>query len=252
MSKGLEVQKVTVVVTHHLNENDEILALNLKTLNWNNDNFPIQTIVMSDAPNKPEVYSSQQLHWVPNGEEINSATKKSAYALKHLAQPDWEYVVFISDDVFVAENTIQKLVYGCPGKNFISNPYCNSDLGSQFFGQFAFNLPTKFDMSQILPIFRDITNPWNAPITLFRVPWVAFYCTMIPRPIWDAVGSLDEALDVRHNDHDFCIRAAQIGMPAMINLGAIAYHFGDRTLPRCTSELEYSKASDHFKEKWGL
>lgn len=244
--------KVVVIVTHHLNENDKYLALTLKTLNWNTYNFEFQTIVMSDAPNKPEVHDTQTLHWVPNGEEINSATKKSAYALKHLAKEGWEYVIFISDDVFIADNTIQKLVNGCPGQNFISNPYCNSDLGSQFFGQFAWNLPTKFDMSVVENDIRTLTNTWQAPITLFRVPWVAFYCTMIPRRIWDAVGGLDEELDVRHNDQDFCIRASALGFPAMINLGAIAYHFGDRTLPRCTTELEYNKATDHFKNKWSL
>lgn len=244
--------KVTVVVTHHLNENDKYLALTLKTLNWNNDNFPIQVIVVSDAENAPEVYPSQTLHWEPNGDAISNASRKGKYALKNLAQEGWEYVLFISDDVFLAENSVQKLVDGCPGKNFISNPYCNSDLGGQFFGQFAYNLPTKFEMQDIESDFRTITNPWQAPITLFPVQWLPFYCTLIPRTIYEALDGVDEALDVRHNDQDFCMRAAARGFPCMINFGSIAYHFGDKTLPKCTTELEYSKATEHFKNKWGL
>jgi hypothetical protein len=59
-------------------------------------------------------------------------------------------------------------------------------------------------------------------------------------------------MSVWTTDQDFCIRAARQGIPSMINFGAFALHFGDVTLPYCTTETELNQCTEVFKEKYGI
>ena len=81
---------------------------------------------------------------------------------------------------------------------------------------------------------------------------LSFYCTMIPRMVWDEVGELDPELEYRHNDQDFCLRALKKGIPSVVNFGAFVFHFGSRTINVLGTEERKNKCTEHFKKKWGL
>ena len=91
----------------------------------------------------------------------------------------------------------------------------------------------------------------NAPRAALTIDpgWISFYCAMIPKTVLNRVGDLDEKLDVRYNDTDYCERARKLGIPSMINLGAFALHFGDRSLPKCTTAEQYADADKAWMEK---
>ena len=56
------------------------------------------------------------------------------------------------------------------------------------------------------------------------------------------VGGLDHALETRFNDHDFCLRAAKVGIRSYIVFETLAFHFGSKTLNKMAiSEEEKAK-----------
>jgi GT2 family glycosyltransferase len=131
----------------------------------------------------------------------------------------------------------------------------NSDAGSHFWGDVGF--PVKHSIEgfkshnpiqelDVVESFVTMRMPFLVRANLF----CAFYCTMMSKSVWDEVGELDAAMDFRGNDWDYCIRAEKLGIPSMINLGAFALHFGDKTIPKCVTKEQLDECSRVFQSKW--
>lgn len=236
---------VSVIVTHHLNENQKYLDLCLESI-MKSTGVDMEVIVMSDCKERPSVPPKVKLFWNP---EFSYAGEKVNKAIKDYASETSKYFMLISDDVMVASHTIATLVEAAGDNAIIQNPMCNGDNGSQFYVQLPF--PVKMTAEEL----KDPQEVWyfpQLPKILIPRDFVSFYCTLIPRKLWNEVGELDAALDYRHNDQDYCWRARKLGAQAIVNLGAFALHFGDVTLPKVSTMSELDECTKRFYKKWGI
>lgn len=252
---------VSVIVTHHLDRAKPALALCLEGI-LRSRGVPFELILVSDSetePTIPNVYSPDCVRsTVCHDKTLNLASLKVNWAVKNAVHKDAKYLWLVSDDVVVSDDAMAKMVEGQEMAPGIHNPMSNSDNGSQFAAKMKYSV--KFPVEGR---FRDVYNHMWHPLAdingegcayvrtcVVSRPWVAFYCTMMPKEVWNRVGELDARLDFRNNDVDYCIRAARLGIPAMINFGAFALHFGDQTLPYCTTPEQLNECSRVFQEKY--
>lgn len=267
---------VSIIVPHHLDENQKYLSWCLKSIT-STVGVEIETICISDADHAPEVPDNVTLRW---DKTLSNVTKKWDAGLRMIS-PKSKYVMLISDDVMVSRYCIRELVESIDGRDIIMNPGSNCDSTTRFYKQY-------YAKVEYLPgdtikegYFEGITLDTGVLETYRKIPqkctieemdtnkcleyiierklterilidpgWVSFYCTIFPKSVIEKVGRLDESLDVRYNDFDYCNRARQLGIPSMINLGAFALHFGDQTLPKCTKAEEYAAADQAFAQKY--
>jgi len=246
---------VTVLLTHHLDENRKYVDLALKSV-LASEGIEFEVILLCDTDTVPEVPPSVL---VVHDNRLDTATKKVHHGIK-LAHPASKYFLLLSDDVIVSKDMIANMVkWQDPEMGFIMNPLSNSDIG----GRILINLQASredgktvqlkpdMDYSDMEGFTHCVQNFGVSIPMLVRQPWVSFFCTMIPRKVWEIAGPLDEALEYRHNDEDLCLRAERLGIPTLINFSAFAFHFGTKTLYKAAKPGEMDEASRHFARKWG-
>lgn len=245
---------VSVIVTTHLDENAPYLKLCLDSL-LASEGVDFEVIVVSDTDRPPALPAGKAFR-LCHDKKLKLAGTKFNHAIKHLCHPQAKYLWLISDDVMVSKHAMLSMVHGMGENQIICNPMANGDNGTQYYTDLG--VPLKLSYQDIVSgphaylEFAAATNRTAKPF-LIRVPqFVAFYCTMMPRTVWDKVGEIDVRLDYRHNDQDYCLRAWQLGFPSMINLGAFAIHFGDKTIPKCVTTEELDECTRVFTEKYSV
>lgn len=251
----MQAPLVSVIVTHHLDENRGYLDLCLRALAAS-EGVPFEAIVISDAPTCPDVPEGMTL---VHNRDLDTATKKGHFGIA-MAHPESKYFFFLSDDVVIARHTIARMVEATADQMAISIPMSNGDNGAQF--STVLELERADGERRFIPIHLELEDVagWEEAIIDFParpplvvpVPYVCFFCTLIPRRVWDVVGPLDPRLENRHNDQDYCYRARRLGIPSLINFGTFALHFGSKTLDKVAPTELRDEATRVFMEKWGM
>jgi GT2 family glycosyltransferase len=238
---------VTCIVPHHLDENAGYLKLCLDSI-LASEGVDFEVICVADTRERPKypLGANDQRLQLFHDKSLGTASAKVNWAVK---RAKGKYLWIISDDVMVSKYAMKTMVEGVAGNPIICNPLSNSDNGSQYW--FGSTIPVKLTKEEL-----HLPDNWGrgffggAPFLIPVRHFISFYCTMMSHETWDKVGELDERLDCRHNDHDYCLRARKLGIEPMINLGAFALHFGDRTLPKSTMPEQYAAADKAFLDKW--
>lgn len=247
---------VSVIVPHHLNECQEYLDLCLTSI-LNSEGIDFEVICAADTKEPPAVPPSV---FLIHDEKLSTGSAKINHAVK-LISPSSKYIMIVSDDVMLTKSCLATLVKGVSHQEMICNPISNSEYHSKLLNGISivsaddskrFDVPLKLTKEDIRGFEDMIYDLPSESVRLVPFPYVGFYSTLIPLSVWKRVGTIDETLDVRHNDHDYCMRAARLGIPSVINYGCFSLHFGDRTLPKCTSVDDYKKADDAFIRKWSI
>lgn len=258
---------VTIIIPTHLDENAKYLDLAVTTA-LQTFGVHADVIVVSSAMTPPQDWKHPRLKTY-HRPQLNNASIKVEFGIG-MANPSTNVFVIMSDDVMVSRKTIEHIASVALFNNCIVNPLSNGDNGTRFMA--PLNLLRR-------PAITEPVLVWPIPVNLsledlqagcpeyldrilcfetgyrnlcFTQPWLSFYCTAIPKKVLETVGPLDARMDVRHNDQDFCIRAAQKGIPAVISADAFALHFGSRTLYKAHTKEEFDQASKVFNEKYGL
>ena len=71
-----------------------------------------------------------------------------------------------------------------------------------------------------------------------RQPWVPFYCTVMPRAVFERVGPLDEGFYNLCEDVDYGMRASKLGFPSMVDERSFVFHFGGVSRALRTEDTE--------------
>lgn len=248
---------ITAIITHHLNENDAYLNACVRSL-LESVGVNMEIIVVSSAAKSPEAAALPGVR-VIHAPDLNNASKKVNWAVTQ-AYSDSKYLLLISDDVIVSKRCVNSLWQGLRmiGDRGIVQPVSNGDNGTRFIANLSVEneqgekllLPVKATLEEIRPFERAIKDRFAGGPFLVIQDWLSFFCVMIPKTCWEEIGELDQRLDSRHNDQDYCMRAIQKQIPPCLNVGAFAFHFGDRTLPKVTTEADLEECSRVFREKW--
>jgi GT2 family glycosyltransferase len=88
-------------------------------------------------------------------------------------------------------------------------------------------------------------SDWHGTAT---VPWVTFAGVLINRTLWRALGGLDESYVYGYDDHDFCLRALEIGAEIVVARDAVAMHEECGTRPR--GGPRDAQNYDLFRSRW--
>jgi hypothetical protein len=257
------IPQVTVIVPHHLNENDEYLSWCLKSV-VASVGVDLEVICISDAPNEVCHLNPGTVKMIWD-RSLTNLTKKWNYGLK-LSNPATQYVMLISDDVMVSKYTIAEMVSTAGDNRMILSPASNCDSTTRYHTEYVLErnintplgtpgeiqIPQKCTLDDIRGYEDSVTKVSLERRILIDPGWVSFYCTLFPRKVLETVGEFDERMDCRYNDVDYCQRARSLGIPSLIHLGCFALHFGDRTLPKSTTIEEYKAADQAYAEKYHL
>lgn len=244
---------VSIIVTHHLIDNQKYLDLCLNS-------------VMKQVGVSFEVFcvsSAERAPLVPNGvklihdTKLNNSTKKIDYAL-HRTHPESKHFLLLSDDVMLTCNTLSQMVNIADQFPCIQNPACNGDVPGKYLAEYilrnqkgeVLHLATTLNREDISGWENLILDYPRSETLLVPFNFVSFYCTLIPRQIWKEVGSLDPVLDLKNNDVDYCLRAAQKGYTSFVNFGAFCLHFGSKTLNVVKTKTDDQAADEYFATKW--
>lgn len=235
---------ITALITHHLNENDAYLAASIRSV-LASEGCEIELIVISDAPLPPKIEPDPRVNLIWDG-KFNGVGEKWKEALR-TSKPDYPYFISISDDVMVSKHCIARMAEALGDQKAIMGPLSNCDNGSRYFASIPF--PRKMILEELEDDKKVIEYP-DGPLIVLPQDWIGFYCVMMLKSVIEQVGELDPRMECRSNDVDFCIRASEIGIPSLIHLGAFALHFGDRTIPKITTQEQYAAADQAMKEKY--
>lgn len=252
---------VTVIVPTHLNENQSYLDWCLKSI-LSSVNVDIEVLVYASTKEIPIVPHDSRVHLKWGPELYPNCTAKFHAGVKD-ASPSSKFVMLISDDVIISKYCIKELADTLGDQLAILGPSSNCDATTRYLTQFSLTvypdpmdksswitrpLGLKSTLEEIKGLEQGVIDYPLAKRILLPLPWISFYCTLFPKAVIEKVGLLNEGLDVRWNDMEYCQRAFRCGIPSLINLGAFAYHAGDRTLPKVTTQEMYHAADEEYKK----
>lgn len=244
---------VSVLVSHHYNDNQGYLDQCLKSV-LASVGVKYDVTVVADTENAPVVPTGVTL---VHNKDLNTASKKVNWASKHAKGT---HLLWLSDDVMISKHLLATLSDTATKANAIVNAYSNNDVGSYYLalptlkahGAPPLPLKHQMDLSYVSGYEQCVIDYPHSESILITVPWIPFYCTMMTKSTFEQVGDLDERLDSRHNDEDYCLRANHKGIRTLVNFGVFALHFGGKTLDRSVTMIERDECTRMFTEKWGL
>lgn len=250
---------LAIILPTHLKQNEPYLKAALRAIFWNRTQVDYHVYLLSSAESPPEVKPHERLT-ITHNPELNTATKKLDYALDHLIPKTTEFVLLHSDDIMLAGDAIQKMVHVAKDVEGIQNPFCNGDIPAKYLAPFylkdldgkVHHIPTHTTLEQIEPLELSLQYPPPKDYLVVPFDWVSFYCTMMPYSFFERFGRLDDKLDHKGNDLDYCLRLARHGIRSFVNFGTRCIHFGSKTLSVTkTPEME-QEADLILKERWNL
>lgn len=228
---------LTVIVTHHLDEVEPYLKECLWALGQSRG-VQFETILLASSESKPDCPENVTL---VHDRTLNTGTKKIHLGIEMASHSSQAYLL-LSNDVSVTVRALSNLMAAASDIKAIIAPASNSQQADLVY------------LRREMPVNMDLADRYFAlpetPDILVKQPWVPFYCPLIRRDIWEEVGDLDPALDTRHNDQDYCYRAAARGIPTFYHLGAFVLHFGSKTLYRAHAPEEFASATDYMVHKY--
>lgn len=146
------------------------------------------------------------------------------------------HFLLLNDDTILAHKALEgmvKTVYA-KGNNCILNPYSNCDKG--WLHNDTMTVAEKdlhpnmkieeFQHDELCEIFKLGMNGSEEPIV---APFCAFYCTLIPKQIFESVGFLNSLFKNGGEDLDYCERARRYGYECYWTREAFCFHFGGKT-----------------------
>lgn len=246
---------ISVCLCSHLNENERYLKAAVESLRWQRRvNLDVHVISSATQPNSIEnetIVNNGSLIKITYHHEptLNTATKKLNHAMDHYFSADTEGYLFLSDDVVLSRDHLASMQEAASVSPMIVGALSNNENYHRFFSNLPMpNPPVDFDQTLI-----EWVKAWpKGHLTLIRAPWISFYATYVPKVVWDRLGRLEDALDLRGNDYEYCQRAAAQKIPTFIHSGAFALHFGGRTISKAHSQEELDEASRQFGKICGI
>lgn len=245
---------ISVVVPHQSDKSKPYLKLCLAALEKSVDiDYEVylvdgsDTIIDYDLPKN--FYHIQALNAVGVSQKLDLVMPAICKHSSHMA--------LVSDDVMVSRYMLADMVSAFSNREMIMNPFSNSDCLSMYEADISLESQGHFKRLHPDMEFDDMTGWTDAVIDyprrakcLVPFPCVSFYCTMIPVSVWLKLGNLDPALEFRHNDQDYCLRAQKMGIPSVVNFGVFAFHFGSKTMRHMANDASKAICTDHFRKKW--
>jgi GT2 family glycosyltransferase len=251
---------VGLVIATYLEQNQRYLDECLKSIK--NLSYPkdkIQVMVKSSGDYEPTVdLDIPYLHVLHHGRQVHypESINLGIEELKKRFGDVFDYYLLLNDDTVLTKDSLANLVIGAMGNHMaIYQPVSNCD------NHWRYLLPFKAGEKHIMNRFyryddlaNDFENMRNAssPVAsgYMFAEWVALYATLISKKVWDIVGPLDPKFKTGQDDVDYCKRAKMHGIPCVINLSSLIWHFGGVTADVALTPEIRNENLAYFKSKY--
>lgn len=261
---------VTVVVPHHLDQNQRYLDLCLDSIINQQDSIDFEVIVISDAKNAPSVPPGVLLIHVCDGTADHFARKINMGAFHRHEKS--EAILIASDDVILGRDSIKNMYTAVTSYNVICNAISNCDdinfVGRGFEvertiktrlpdGKFEYvqkrlELKRHVDVEYTRGFEREIMeyNPAGVEL-IIPVKTLYFYATMISTRVWEMVGPLDDEFKSGYEDSDYSVRCVKAGVRPIVTTGAFIFHYGGKTVDFTRDDSKPDLNRQRFLTKHG-
>jgi len=192
--------------------------------------IPYKTIVVNNGPDESvHQYLSEQadINYIRTGRmTFAQAVNKGIQAGTS------KYVCIQNDDTIVSKGWMNELIRPVQENSQVGAVGCLSNCDKNWLHSLNINiggvdlLPGSNTFEQIEPIVQQIHNYKSPYSDRPQRPWIAFYCTLIPREVINKVGILDEKFENSGEDVDMCNRIRKQGYRIVQNYKSFVYHFG--------------------------
>ena len=158
-----------------------------------------------------------------------------------------EYLVLLNDDVVVTKGWLTGLLgyFRNPEVGMVG-PVTNS-CGNEACIDVPYN-----DVVDMDSFARDYTLKNKGKF--FEIDVLAFFCTVIPRRVWNLAGMLDEQYEIgMFEDDDYALRVKEQGFKLICAQDVFVHHFGRASFSRMGDEAYnelFTKNKRRFEEKW--
>jgi GT2 family glycosyltransferase/intein/homing endonuclease len=241
---------VQVVIPHYADRLD-YLEKTVKSVvdTWGPDR---NILIVSSSKKNPKESAIKDY---PNVRIIHQADRLSFSQANNIglrnADSRTTHLLLLNDDTIVAHKALGNMVRAmyAQGNSCVLNPYSNCDKG--WLHNDTLQVGSKdlhpnmkieeFHQDQLDAIFKfDTTDKMD----VIESPFCAFYCTLIPKKVFQEVGYLNTLFKNGGEDLDYCERAKRYGYSSYWTKSVFCFHFGGKT--RAVSESE--DFAQHHKE----
>ena len=233
--------KISIIILHHSPVITPYLDLYLKSIAAQETKHEIEVVVMDSRKEHRPLpdYKLNLKHVCISNDVI--APVACNLAVKEHASKDSKYILICNDDLCLSRYAIEEMINFAEahGRAVIQNAFSNCDFniyysapdfclekenGSQLYMRSQMNIKNIDNWHDELinyPLQRRIILPFQ---------YVCFYATVMPKALFETLGGLHEEYISGPDDRDFCLQAAKIGVPSVVNLAATIWHFSGRTM----------------------
>lgn len=247
---------VSIVVVTYLESNQKYLDLCLKSIeNLSLPKEAYEVILVSSGeytPNKHPVikeymHSQGRLHYP---EAIN-------WGITH-TNPESKYLLILNDDVILTKDSISNMAAVVQDMDVIAGPISNCDNHAKYGLMFGYTkddvyhpVNKRFYRYEEWPDHVEMMNMMSQyPPGMFPQQFLCFYCTLIPRKVWNKVGTLDDRFKTGQDDLDYSKRCLQQGVTPIVVLNSLVWHFGGVSADQAlTNEIRLENVK-YYRQKW--
>lgn len=240
---------ITILITHHSEKNRKYLDLCLKSIFYQSFK-DIEIIVATSYELKDLDKRVSIVMNMPNttyGQKINAMAKAASGS----------HLLITQDDVVLTRLTLKNMMHILGSQKAIINPLSNCDLDWKYnigFDVMLKNAYIKLGRPMTIENFGGLEEylfdyqPTNFQMAIIT-DWVACYCTLMPKDIFDELGGYDLEYKNGFEDADLCYRAKELKVNCFICVDAFALHFSGATTS--SMNLEQTANRKRFSDRWG-
>lgn len=245
------MKKVSIICTTWLEDTKPYLDACMDSiLNLNYPQHLLDVILVGRKSYKPEYPGVETV--APDSDSFGNSEGMNFGA--SFAEADTDFYLFINDDVILTADSLLNMVRSAADNEVILGPISNCDQSGKYVLAFpGFNQrQLRFEPKELKEVSKALMNAQSLyPPGVIVQSHLFFYCTLIPKSVWNKVGKFDEQFKTGPDDIDYSIRAEKLRIPLGICLDSLVWHFSGVTADKTLTPEMREKNQKAFEDKHG-